>query len=73
MQPTRRSTLVLLVAGAILFVLSASGQPYGPWTAGPSWIGLVGWFGFLICTLLLIASGLYAAVSSIRHRDRLAP
>jgi len=72
MHPTRRSTLVLFVAGAILFVLSASGQPDSYWTNGPSWIGLVGWFGFLGCALLLIVSGLYALVSTVRNRGRLS-
>lgn len=72
MRPTRKSTLTLLVAGVILFVLSASGQADGPWTSGPSWLGSIGWFGFLICALLLIVSGLYTLVSAIRHRDRLS-
>jgi uncharacterized membrane protein YvlD (DUF360 family) len=71
-HPTRRSTLALLVAAVVLFVLSASGQPDTYWASGPSWIGTIGWFGFLICALLLIVSGLYAAVSSIRHRGRLS-
>jgi hypothetical protein len=70
MRPTRKSTLVLLVAGIVLFLLSASGQPDGPWTDGPSWLGATGWFGFLACGLLLIVSGLYAAVSWVRNRDR---
>jgi len=73
MRPTRRSTLVLFVAGVVLFVLSASGQPTGYWQGGPSWIGWIGWIGFLICVLLLIVSGIYAVVSRIRHRDLPAP
>jgi len=72
MHPTRKSTLVLLVAGVVLAVLSASGQADTYWASGPSWIGTIGWFGFLVCTLLLIVSGLYAAVSWMRHRDRLS-
>lgn len=67
-HPTRTSTLVLLAAGVILFVLSASGQPDTFWASGPSWIGAIGWFGFLICALLLIVSGLLALVSWMRHR-----
>jgi hypothetical protein len=73
MHPTRKSTLVLFLAGAVLFVLSASGQPGTYWASGPSWIGIIGWFGFLICALLLIVSGLIALVSTIRNRGRLSP
>jgi hypothetical protein len=73
MHPTRKSTLVLFLAGAVLFVLSASGQPGTYWASGPSWIGIIGWFGFLICALLLIVSGLYALFSTIRNRGRLSP
>lgn len=68
MRPTRKSTLVLFVAGVVLFFLSASGQPDTYWTNGPSWIGAIGWFGFLACAVLLIASGIYALVSSVRNR-----
>jgi hypothetical protein len=71
-HPTRKSTLVLLVAAVVLFVLSASGQPDTYWASGPSWIGNIGWFGFMGCALLLIVSGLYALVSSVRHRGRLS-
>ena len=73
MRPTQKSTFTVLVAGAILFVLSASGQPYGPWSSGPSWLGTFGWFGFLVCALVLIVSGLYLVVSSIRHRNGVSP
>jgi hypothetical protein len=73
MHPTRKSTLVLLVAGVILFVLSASGQPDTYWASGPELIGTIGWFGFMVCALLLIVSGLYALVSSIRHRGQPSP
>lgn len=69
MRPTRKSTLALLAAAVVLFVLSPVGQN----GSGPSWIGDIGWYGFMVCTLLLIASGLYAVVSSIRHRSRLSP
>lgn len=68
MHPTRKSTLVLFVVGTVLFFLSASGQPDSYWTSGPSWLGAIGWFGFLACALLLVGSGLYALVSSLRHR-----
>ncbi len=69
-HPTRTSTLVLLAAGVILFVLSASGQPDTYWASGPSWIGAIGWFGFLICALLLIVSAAFALVSRIRRRSQ---
>jgi hypothetical protein len=69
-HPTRKSTLVLLVVGVVLFVLSASGQPDTYWASGPELIGIIGWFGFLICALLLIVSGLWALVSAIRRRGQ---
>jgi hypothetical protein len=65
-------TLVLLVAGAVLFVLSASGQPDTYWASGPSWLGFIGWFGFMGCVLLLLVLGLFAAISRMRHHDRLS-
>jgi succinate dehydrogenase/fumarate reductase cytochrome b subunit len=71
-RPNLKSTLALLVAGAILFVLSASGQTHSYWKSGPSWLGAVGWFGFLICLLLLIVSGVYVLVSRMRGHDRSA-
>ena len=70
MHPTRKSTLMLFVAGVVLFLLSASGQPTGYWQGGPSWLGAIGWFGFLISVLLLIVSGIYALVSRMRHHDQ---
>ncbi len=70
MHPTRKSTPVLLVAAVILFVLSASGQPDTYWAERPGMVGAIGWFGFLVCALLLIVSGLWALVSSIRHRGQ---
>ena len=73
MRPTRKSTLGLFVAAVVLFVLSASGQPDTYWASGPSWIGAIGWFGFMGCALLLIVSGLYAVVASIRHRGQPSP
>jgi succinate dehydrogenase/fumarate reductase cytochrome b subunit len=69
-HPTRRSTLVLFVAAVVLYILSPSGQAGSYWENGPSWLGSVGWFGFLICLLLLVCSGLYVVVSRIRHRHR---
>jgi len=73
MRPTRKSTLGLFVAAVVLFVLSASGQPDTYWASGPSWICAICWFGFMGCALLLIVSGLYAVVASIRRRGHLSP
>ena len=70
MHPTRKSTLVLILAGVVLIILSASGQPDTYWASGPSWLGAIGWFGFLACVLLLIASGVVALVSRVRHRGQ---
>jgi len=70
MRPTLKSTIALFVAGAVLFVLSASGQSNSFWKSGPSWLGQIGWIGFLICLLLLIASGVYWVVSRMRHRSQ---
>jgi hypothetical protein len=72
MHPTRRSTLAVLVVGVVLFVLSASGQPDTYWASGPSWLGTVGWFGFMACALLLLVMGLVVAASRIRQRGRLS-
>jgi protein-S-isoprenylcysteine O-methyltransferase Ste14 len=71
MHPTRTSTLTLVVAGVVLFVLSYSGQANGFWSSGPSWLGTIGWFGFLICVLLLAVSGLYTLFS--RNRTPRSP
>jgi len=73
MRPTWKSTLTLLAVGVVLFVLSASGQPGGYWEGGPSWLGTISWFGFLICLLLLVGSGLYWAAAQMRPHDRPLP
>jgi len=70
MHPTRKSTLVLIVVGVVLFFLSASGQPDTYWATGPSWLGALGWYGFMVCALLLIVSGLWALVAWIAHRGQ---
>ena len=61
--------LLLVAAGVVLFVLSASGQDNGFWEDGPSWLGAIGWFGFLICLLLLIVTGVVAVARRLRGRD----
>lgn len=74
MRPTRKSTLTLVVAGVVLFALSGIGQtPGGYWKSGPSWLGDIGWFGLMICLLLLIVSGVYTVVSRKRHHDQPSP
>ena len=70
MHPTRKSTITLFVVGVILFILAPSGQANSYWKGGPSWLGDIGWYGGMICLLLLIASGVYWVVSRMRHRDR---
>ena len=70
MHPTLKSTIALFVAGAVFFVLSASGQSNSFWKSGPSWLGQIGWIGVLICLLLLIVSGVYWVVSRMRHRSQ---
>ena len=72
-HPTRKSTLTLFVVGVVLFLLSASGQDNGYWKSGPSWLGVIGWFGFLICLLLLTVSGVYTRVSQIQHPGQPRP
>ena len=72
MHPTRKTTLVLFVAAAVLFFLSASGQPDTYWATGPSWLGTIGWFGFIGCLALLVLSGIYVVVSSVRDRGQLS-
>lgn len=70
MHPTWKSTLTLFVAGIVLLAMSGIGQPAGYLKDAPSWIGDIGWFGWLICALLLIVSGVYWVVLRMRHRDQ---
>ena len=66
--------IALVVAGAVLFSIGGIGQDgSGEWEDGPGWLGAIGWFGFLICCLLLIATGIVAAVGHFRHQDRSLP
>jgi hypothetical protein len=69
----RNRTLGLVGAAVVLFLVSASGQDGSYWASGPSWLGAIGWFGFLICLLLLIVTALYAVTSRMRHHDRSLP
>jgi hypothetical protein len=71
MRPTLKSTLILVVAGIVLFLISPIGQgadrsPY--WADGPSWLGAIGWFGFMAVVLLLIVSGVWAVAARMMRR-----
>lgn len=61
-----RFPIAVAVLGAILFVIAAIiGQhPHGTFK---NVVGGIGWFGFLLCVLLLILWGLYALVRSRRR------
>ncbi len=73
MHPTRKSTITLFLVGIFLTAISGIGQPEGYLKDAPSWIGDIGWFGSMICLLLLIVSGLYWVVSRMRHHDQPLP
>ena len=66
-----RAALVVLVVGAILFPLGMVGQEDGGlWEDGPEWIGAVGWFGFLLCVLLLLVIAVVAVARNVTsHRS----
>ena len=54
---------------AVLFLLSASGNSSW-WSHGPSWLGGLGWAGFLIGLLGLLGLAIYLAAARLRHRTR---
>lgn len=58
------------VVGALLFTLAGLiGQHNdGPWGGLPSWMGAVGWFGFLLSVPVLLVLGAYVGVQRLRHR-----
>ena len=61
-----RSLSVWAVITAAFFVLSASGN--SSWfSGGPAWLGSVGWAGFLIGLLGLIALGIYMGLTRLRR------
>jgi hypothetical protein len=67
--PLGRAALVVLVSGAILLPLGMVGQGDGGlWEDGPGWIGAVGWFGFLLCLLLLVVIGVVALARTTKSR-----
>ena len=70
----RNMILTTIAAGAVLFALGPIGQEDGYWKSGPEWLGAIGWFGFLFCLVLLLATLVYAVVASVRsHHDRSLP
>jgi hypothetical protein len=68
--PLGRAAIIAFVAGAILFPLGMVGQGDGGlWENGPQWIGAVGWFGFLLCLLLLLVIGVAVVARTVMsHR-----
>lgn len=62
-----RTLAALLVLAFVLFMLSASGQPDTFWKSGPSWLGGIGWIGFLLTALTFVV---FAVVSIGRYAAR---
>ena len=53
--PLGRGAIFVTILGAVLFPLGMVGQGDGGlWENSPGWIGAVGWFGFMLCLLLLV-------------------
>jgi hypothetical protein len=68
--PLGRSALIVFLVGAVLFPLGMVGQEEGGlWPDGPGWIGAIGWFGFLICLLLLLVLGVVALARTVMRRS----
>lgn len=64
-----RAATVVAVLGLVLFPLGMVGQGEGGlWPDGPAWIGAVGWFGFLLCLLLLVVLGIFALARTLTTR-----
>lgn len=70
MRPTWKSMLMLFVAAAVLTGTSGIGQDTGYWKSAPQVIGDISWLGSMIFVLALIASGIYMAVSRMRHHGQ---
>ena len=65
-----RTLAGLLVLAFCLFVLSASGQPDTFWKSGPSWLGTIGWFGFLLTALVFVVLAVVAGIRAVSHGGR---
>ena len=61
--------VVLVVAAVGLFALSAVGQSDG---SNWSWVGAIGWFGFMLTILLLIVFTVTLLVRTLVRRRRTA-
>lgn len=67
--PLSRAAVAVVLLGAVLFMLGSVGQEDGGlWPDGPAWIGAIGWFGFLICLLVLLVLGVVALARSVGAR-----
>jgi hypothetical protein len=67
--PLGRTAILVAIVGAILFPIGEVGQHDGGlWADGPSWVGATGWFGFLLCLLLLVAIGVVALARTVSSR-----
>lgn len=67
--PLGRAALTVFILGALLLPLGMVGQGDGGlWEDGPEWIGAVGWFGFLLCLLLLLLIGVAALARTVTSR-----
>ena len=62
-RPRWFTPAVLVVAGVVLFIL---GGVFKDSHGFAGVLGGIGWFGFLLCVLLLIVWGIWAIVSSRR-------
>jgi hypothetical protein len=61
--------VVLGVMAVCLFVSGMVGQHNdGPWGGLPSWVGAVGWFGFLLGIPVLLLLAAYLLATHLRAR-----
>lgn len=70
-QPKKVYAL-LAISIVVLFALSAvgnSGTEAENDASNVAWIGAIGWFGFLICLLLVILYSLALLVRRLTHRQ----
>jgi hypothetical protein len=63
-----RTLAALLLLAFGFFMLSASGQDGAGWEDGPTWLGNLGWFAFLITALAFVVAGVYTLVRRTRSR-----
>jgi hypothetical protein len=61
------SLAAMLVLAFGFFMLSASGQSGTFWENGPSWLGTIGWFCFLLTALTFLVSTGYVVVRRARR------